>query len=253
MKKLLSVFLLSIVAPVMAVAAGGGYPLDDMKPNVSNKASLQNGAQTFVNYCQGCHEMAYSRYERVADDLNIPHDLVTENLIFDGAKIGQHMTNAMTVDAAKRWFGTAPPDLTLVARVRGEDWLYTYLQTFYEDTTRPFGVNNEVFPNVGMPHVLAELQGLQKKGCAQVPVEVDVLTGQDITEEKCDVLYLAEEGKLTPAEYEETVYDLVNFLVYTAEPMQEKRIRIGIYVMLFLSVFFIFAYLLNREYWKDLH
>jgi cytochrome c1 len=253
MKKLISVFLLSIVAPLTAVAAGSGYPLDEMNPNVSNKASLQRGAQTFMNYCMGCHEMQYSRYERVADDLNIPHDLVLENLIFDGSKIGQLMTNAMTEDAAKRWFGSAPPDLTMVARVRGADWLYTYLRTFYEDTTRPFGMNNEVFPNVGMPHVLLELQGLQKKGCAQVPVDIDVLTGDSITEEKCDVLYLAEEGLQTADEYEETVYDLVNFLEYTAEPMQEERIRIGIIVMIFLSVLFICVYLLNREYWKDIH
>ncbi|MFC3153555.1 cytochrome c1 [Litoribrevibacter euphylliae] len=253
MKKLISVFLLSIVAPLTAVAAGSGYPLDDMNANVSNKASLQRGAQTFMNYCMGCHAMQYSRYERVADDLHIPHELMVENLIFDDSKIGQLMHNSMTVDSAKRWFGAAPPDLTLVARVRGEDWLYTYLRTFYEDPTRPLGVNNEVFPNVGMPHVLMELQGLQKKGCAQVPVDIDVLTGQDITEERCDVLYLAEEGTQSPAEYEETVYDLVNFLVYTAEPMQEERVRIGIIVMLFLVVLFICAYLLNREYWKDIH
>lgn len=252
MKKLISVVLLTI-APLFAMAAGSGYPLDDMKPNMDSKASLQRGAQVFTNYCMGCHSMEYSRYERVADDLEIPHELMLENLVFDDSKIGSLMTNAMTVDAGKRWFGAAPPDLTLVARVRGADWLYTYLRTFYEDTSRPFGVNNEVFPNVGMPHVLLELQGLQKKGCAQVPVDVDVLTGEDITEEKCDVLYLAEEGSQTPAEYEETVYDLVNFLVYTAEPMQQERVRIGIYVMLFLSVFFVFAYLLNREYWKDIH
>jgi cytochrome c1 len=252
MKKLISVVLLTI-APLFAMAAGSGYPLDDMKPNMDSKASLQRGAQVFTNYCMGCHSMEYSRYERVADDLEIPHELMLENLVFDDSKIGSLMTNAMTVDAAKRWFGAAPPDLTLVARVRGADWLYTYLRTFYEDTSRPFGVNNEVFPNVGMPHVLLELQGLQKKGCAQVPVDVDVLTGEDITAEKCDVLYLAEEGSQTPAEYEETVYDLVNFLVYTAEPMQQERVRIGIYVMLFLSVFFVFAYLLNREYWKDIH
>ena len=136
--------------------------------DVSDKAALQDGAGTFVNYCMGCHSAKFQRYERVADDLGIPHDLMLEKLVFTGAKIGDHMTIGMQPADAKNWFGAAPPDLTLVARVRGTDWLYGYLRSFYEDPTRPWGVNNKDFPNVGMPNVLdgpARSSGL---GCKQV-------------------------------------------------------------------------------------
>ncbi|MEL7400379.1 MAG: cytochrome c1, partial [Pseudomonadota bacterium] len=149
------------------------------------------------------------------------------------------------------WFGATPPDLTLVARVRRPDWLYTYLRSFYEDPSRPWGVNNVVFKDVGMPHVLADLQGRQVKGTAQVAVAYDTLTGQEITEEKDGVLYIAEEGTLSAAEYDRLVFDLVNFLTYVAEPIAVERERLGWWVLLFLAIFFVPVYMLNKEFWRD--
>ncbi len=249
MNKLIATFLLTLV-PGLVLAAGGGYPLDKMEPDVSNTASLQRGAKYFMNYCSGCHSTQFQRYERVADDLEVPHALMMENLVFDkSAKIGDLMENAMRDDEAKAWFGATPPDLTLVARVRGDDWLYTYLRTFYEDPSRPWGVNNKVFPDVGMPHVLLELQGRQIDTCAGAHHgQLDPLTGEEL----CG-LEVVEAGQMSAQEFDQMTYDLVNFLVYSAEPMQLERKRLGIYVFLFLAVFFVFAYLLKREYWKDVH
>jgi len=207
----------------------------------------------------GCHSLQYSRYNRVAEDLGIPEDLYEANLKFDtGVKMGSLMDNAMDKADAKVWFGAAPPDLTLVSRARHPEWLYTYLRTFYKDDSRPYGVNNRVFKDVGMPHVLLELQGMQE--CALGPVTAhnggvkrDPLTGEDILEEPCGSFTIAEPGVLTPAEYDAAMYDLVNFLSYTAEPVAAKRQRMGVYVLLFVVLFFVFAWLLNREYWKDVH
>ena len=175
------------------------------------------------------------------------------------------MTNSMPKDEAKKWFGAAPPDLTLVARARNPEWLYTYLRHFYADPSRPYGVNNKVFKDVGMPHVLAELQGMPE--CAPGPVHAenggilrDPLTGEDVLFDEngdalnpCGSFTYATEGRLSPEEYDKVIYDLVNFLEYMGEPVQAKRQRIGIYVLAFIALFFVFAYLLNREYWKDVH
>ncbi|WP_426417070.1 cytochrome c1 [Aestuariirhabdus sp. LZHN29] len=248
MKKQL-IALLFAVLPVSVFAAESGYPLDHFEADVANQASLQDGLKTYQSFCAGCHATGFQRYERVADDLGIPHDLFRENIIFNGAKIGSLMDNAMREEEAKRWFGAAPPDLTLVARVRGGDWLYTYLRTFYVDPKRPWGVNNKVFPDVGMPHVLAELQGLQVDNCAGADSgERDNLTG-----DKLCGFDLVEKGSMTPAEYDQAVFNLVNYLVYAAEPMQLERQRIGMWVLLFLLVLLVPAYLLKKEYWKDVH
>jgi ubiquinol-cytochrome c reductase cytochrome b subunit len=182
-----------------------------------------------------------------------------EHLIFDpDVKIGSLMENAMDSDRAKTWFGAAPPDLTLVARARQPDWLYTYLRTFYKDESRPYGVNNLVFANVGMPHVMLELQGLQE--CAMGPSKAadggtkrDTLTGEAMMGEPCGSFTVAEAGLMSPEEFDAAIYDLVNFLAYTAEPIAAKRQRIGTFVLLFIVLFFVFAWLLNREYWKDVH
>jgi len=181
------------------------------------------------------------------------------------AKIGDLMENAMTEDMATQWFGAAPPDLTLVARARGTNWLYTYLRNFHSDPSRPYGVNNKVFKDVGMPHVLLELQG--KTECAPGPVHAanggvkrDEHTGEDElygedgkAHNPCGRLAVVEAGKMNPEEYDQAVYDLVNFLAYIAEPIAEDRKRIGVYVLLFIALFGVFTYLLNREYWKDVH
>jgi len=201
-----------------AWAAAEDAPLDRVTIDLADKPALQDGARTFVNYCMGCHSMKFQRYERVADDLGIPHDLMLQNLVFTGAKIGDHMSNGMRATEAKVWFGTAPPDLTLVARVRGNAWLYSYLRAFYADPARPWGVNNHVFPNVGMPDVLAPLK-----------------------------------ASLEPQAFDTKVQNLVAFLAYSANPVKLQSQRIGAYVLLYLGIFLIFAFLLKREYWKDVH
>jgi len=234
----------------------GSMPCDEIETDMGNKPSLQNGAKVFVNYCMGCHSMAYSRYNRVAADLGIPEDMMHGNLIADPAvKVGSLMDNAMDKDRAKTWFGAAPPDLTLVARARNPEWLYTFLRNFYRDDTRPYGVNNKVFENVGMPHVLLPLQGLQDCAPSAGHTEVEPLSGTQMQADidHCGSLEIADAGSLSEEEFDATVYDLVNFLAYTAEPMKADRQRIGVFVLLFIAVFFVFASLLNREYWKDVH
>lgn len=259
MKKVIALF--ALMASSLSFAAGGGIHLDEHKTDLSDTASLQRGAQTFMNYCMGCHSLEHGRYNRVAKDLGISEELMQENLNFAGKGFGELMTISMRKEDAKKWFGAPPPDLTLVTRVRGGDgdWLYTYLRSFYADTSRPWGVNNTAFKDVGMPHVLADLQGMQKIGCAPVSTGFDSLTGTEIMVDSCElaepkeVLYLAEEGKLTPKEYDNLVYDLVNFLVYMSEPVALERQRLGWWVLLFLVIFLIPVYLLNKEYWKDIH
>lgn len=245
-KQLLAILLL--VAPAFAFAAGGeGVHLDKADIDPANKESLQRGARTFVNYCMSCHSAKYQRYIRLGRDLGISDQDVIENLMFTGEKIGDHMDVAITKEDAKMYFGAAPPDLTLVARVRGADWLYTYLRTFYLDDSRPFGVNNMVFPNVGMPHVLWQLQGWQK------PIYKTETDAEGQEHKVLETVELVEPGSQSPAEYDRTVRDLVNFLAYMGEPVKLERQRLGVKVLLFLLVFFIFAYLLKKEYWKDIH
>ena len=237
----------------------GSMACDEIDVNPHDKASLQSGAQLYMNYCMGCHSLKYARYNRTAEDLGIPEDLFMANLVFNpNTKFASLMENAMDTRNAKLWFGAAPPDLTLVSRARQPEWLYTYLRNFYADPTRPYGVNNKVFKDVGMPHVLLELQGMQE--CAMGPVTAhnggvkrDPLTGEDILEDPCGRFTITEPGKMTPEEYDVAMYDLVNFLAYTSEPMAADRQRIGTFVLLFIALFFVFAWLLNREYWKDVH
>ncbi|TVP56050.1 MAG: cytochrome c1 [Halomonadaceae bacterium] len=236
MRMLIAVLMLSLLSPLVMAA-----DLDRMSPNVRDKASMQRGAQIFTNNCMGCHSAEYQRYKMVADDLGIPVDLYEENLIFTGARIGELMKIAMPKDDAEQWFGVAPPDLTLVARVRGSDWLYSFFRGFYADNTRPLGVNNTVYSNVGMPHVLADMGGL----CAEAP---RVGSGEAVI---CDDWAI--EGSMDQQEFDRAMYDLSNFLVYLGEPALLDRKRIGAYVLIFLGVFFIFAFMLNREYWKDIH
>ncbi|MEK9928392.1 MAG: cytochrome b N-terminal domain-containing protein, partial [Halieaceae bacterium] len=240
------------VIPLQVVGAESAYNCgtmvcDEIETDPSNQPSLQRGAALYTNYCMGCHSLQYSRYNRVARDLGIPEDLYQANLMFDPSiKIGALMDNAMDKANAKVWFGATPPDLTLVSRARQPEWLYTYLRTFYRDDSRPYGVNNKVFPEVGMPHVLMELQGMAE--CAPGATSGDA--GMD---KPCATLEIATAGAMTGEEYDAAIYDLVNFLAYTAEPMKLERQRIGIRVMLFLAIFFVFAWLLSREYWKDVH
>jgi ubiquinol-cytochrome c reductase cytochrome c1 subunit len=261
MKKLLLVSAL-ILAPVFALAAGGSnVKLDHIEVDATNHESLQRGMQLYVNYCLGCHSAQYQRYERAARDLEIPADLVLEHLVHSGQKIGEQMTNAMDADQAQGWFGAPPPDLTNEVNLRGADWVYTYLRSFYVDESRPYGVNNVVYPNVGMPNVLAEVQGIQRKGCGQVPMVddsgktvFDTLTGKPMTEQSCEVLLVDEgTGELTPAEFDQAMYDLTNFLAYTSKPYLQESKSLGVKVILFLLFMTVIFYFLYKEYWRDIH
>ncbi|MGH1440931.1 MAG: ubiquinol-cytochrome c reductase [Cellvibrionaceae bacterium] len=256
-------FVVMTVAPIKAVAAGGAYacgsiPCDEFKADLSDKDSLQSGAKWFANYCMGCHSAKFSRYERVATDLGIPNDVMMKNLVFSDQKIGELMTNAMAPAKSKAWFGAAPPDLTMVARARSPEWLYTYLRNFYRDDSRPLGVNNRVFANVGMPHVFLELQGLLECGPGPKldshgdPVRNEL--GEVKMDEACGGLIESSvKGSMDAAQFDKAIYDLVNFLEYVGDPTAEDRKTTGFFVILFLLVLLVFAVLLNREYWKGIH
>ncbi len=232
MKKLLAILLL---APGLAFASSGSVALDHAPVNLHDKLSLQRGAQIFVNHCLNCHSASAMRYSKLAD-LGLNEGQIRDNLMFASDKVGDPMTATLDPKEGKAWFGVMPPDLSLVSRSRGADWLYTYLRGFYRDPAAKSGWNNTVFPNVGMPHVLWEYQGSQ------------VLQHADKGAAK---LVLGEPGKLPAAEYDKYVGDLVNYLVYMGEPARAKRVQIGIVVMFFLAVFFVITVLLKKEYWKD--
>ena len=248
--------LLVALAALPAAAATTDWPMQSMEPDLHDQPSLQRGLALYVNYCLACHSLRFQRYERTADDLGIPHELFLENLVFTGQKIGGLMATSMPEEEAKAWFGARPPDLTMVTRVRGEEWLYNYLKTFYLDPARPFGVNNKVFENVGMPHVMMDLQGVQREVCSGFQ-PVDLLDGESVIvaerEPRCFLEVEAGSGSVSAEEFDGVVYDLVNFLYYVGEPTRLERERLGVYVLLFLALLFVFAYLLNREYWKDVH
>lgn len=245
MKKLIATIL--FVLPMSLLAAGGHIELQSVDIDLDNKPSLQRGAKYFVNYCLSCHSAKQLRYSRMADDLEIPRVLVEQNLMFSGEKIFDGMTVAMRPGDAKKWFGVAPPDLSLIARSRGSDWLYTYLKSFYVDAERPFGVDNLIFPKVGMPHVLADLQGTQKA------VFSEHKDKEGTVRQKFEGFELAEEGRLSPKEYDKAVVDLVNFMTYMAEPAKLERERLGSKVILFLIFLTVIFYFLKKEYWKDIH
>ncbi|CAG4883529.1 Ammonia monooxygenase gamma subunit [Georgfuchsia toluolica] len=229
MKKLLIALLL---APLLALANPEAH-LDKAPDRSGNQAALQNGARIFINYCLNCHSASFMRYNRL-HDIGLNDEQISENLLFTGNKVGDLMRTALPRQDAKVMFGAAPPDLTLVARVRGSDWLYTYLRGFYRDDSRPSGWNNTVFANVGMPHVLWELQGEQELG-------------------NDHELKLVKPGKLSPEQYDAAVADLVGYLRYMGEPVAGYRKSLGPLVLLGFGVFFIFAYALKKEYWKDVH
>lgn len=234
--------------PLKAVGAESAYdcgtiPCEQFDADMTDKASLQNGAKWYMNYCYGCHSTKYARFERVADDLGIPHEIALENLVFTDQKIGALMEISMPEENAKAAFGTAPPDLTLVTRARGQEWVYTYLKNFYADDSRPMGVNNRVFTDVGMPHVMLELQGLPT--CVADEEHHSDCYTLEVTE--------ANAGQMSAEEFDEVAYDLTNFLAYMADPVAEERKQIGTGVLVFLGIFFVFAWLLNREYWREIH
>ena len=244
MKKL--IFVLALLLPMGAMAAGGNVHLDKAEYDLTDKASLQNGAKLFMNYCLGCHQTQYQRYQRTFEDLSIPLELGQENLQFTGEKPGEHIKNAMPSESGAKWFGAPPPDLTLVARVRGADWIYTYLRSFYADEDATFGVNNTVFPDVGMPHALEELQGLPSKTTEKMMIDGEMV-------DRYVGIKADGNGELSAAEYDTAVLDLVNYLVYIGEPSRLESESLGRWVMIFLLVLFVLVYLLKKDYWRDVH
>ena len=241
---LISAFAMAV--PALSLGASAGAQLQKAHTDVANAASLQRGARNFVNYCLGCHSAKYVRYSRLAADLGLSEAQVIENLMFTGERVHDTMQTTLQPELAARWFGTAPPDLTLIARSRGTDYVYTFLKSFYLDPKRPTGVNNLVLPGTSMPHVLWKLQGYQ---AAVYDGESDA--AHETVHKKFKGFEIAEPGTLTPQEYDRFVLDTVNFLEYIGEPMQLKRRSLGFQVLAFLLVFFLLAFLLKKEYWKD--
>ncbi len=249
MKKLLITLVAALGFVAGAHAAGGGIALDKAPVKTNDLVSLQNGAKLFVNYCLNCHSAAFMRFNRLKD-IGLSDQQIKDNLLFTTEKVGETMKAAIDPKQAKDWFGANPPDLTVIARSRagaggsGADYLYTYLRTYYPDETKATGWNNLVFPSVGMPHVLWELQG------KRVPVydtvtehghEVHVFKGwQQITP-----------GTMTPAQFDQAIGDLVNYMQWMGEPAQNTRVRVGVWVLLFLSVLTLFAWRLNAAFWKE--
>ena len=233
--------------PLLASAKSGEHTGYRINVDTSDVQSLQRGARIFVNYCMGCHSASYMRYNRLAKDLGIPEDTLKQNFMFGTDKTGSTMDIAMKGQDALKFFGVAPPDLSVIARSRGADWLYGYFMTFYKDPARPSGVNNLQFKDVAMPHVLWELQGMQK------PVYKTVVHEDGTEAQVIDHLEQETKGVLDSHEYENVVYDLVNFLVYLSEPAKFQRQKIGIWVIIYLLSFLVVAYLLKKEYWKDVH
>jgi ubiquinol-cytochrome c reductase cytochrome c1 subunit len=250
MKKLILAFVAALGMMGSAHAAGGGLVhLDKAPVDVSNQASLQNGAKLFVNYCLGCHSAAFMRYNRL-QDIGLSEAEIKDNLLFTTDKVGETMVAAIDPKQAKDWFGGNPPDLTVIARSRassegsGADYLYTFLRTFYRDETKATGWNNLVFPSVGMPHVLWQLQGERRAVIEDVEVK-----GQNTQVFKGWETISA--GTMRAQEYDQAVGDLVNFLQWMGEPAQNTRTRVGVGVLIFLGIFIVIAWRLNAAFWKD--
>ena len=237
---------LVLVGLIMAgpVSASEESGLQSANVHLDDMASMQRGARLFFNYCSGCHSLQYLRYSRLAEDLKLDPKEVEKNFVFTGAKIGDHAVSHMPVEDAVKWFGKAPPDLSLEARSKGSDWIYSYLKSFYLDPSRPLGWNNTVFENASMPNALWELQGLQ------VAEHVPAQAGHDATIGK---LELKTPGRQTPEQFDRTARDITAFLQYAGEPAALQRESMGVWVLLYLAFFTLIAYLLKLEFWKDVH
>ena len=240
----IAAFASGLLLSFSALAAGGGN-LQHAGTDLGDRASLQRGAQLFMNYCAGCHSLQFLRYSRMADDLGLTEEEVMTHLNLTGASFGDHILSSMPAEQATKWFGQIPPDLTLVTRVRGSDWVYTYLKSFYLDETRPLGWNNTLFPNASMPNPFWKQQGLQHAVFGERNPE----TGETPIEK----LEVSSPGTQSAAEFDQTVRDLTAFLEYAGEPAALKRQSIGVWVILFLSFLTLLAWLLKNEYWRDVH
>lgn len=252
MKLLKKLIVALAVVPVFAMAAESDFALDTAPDRSHDLAAVQNGAKLFVNYCLNCHAASFMRYNRM-QDIGLSEQQIRDNLLFATDKVGDLMTISMDPRDAKAWFGAAPPDLTVIARSKasgagsGADWLYTYMRTFYKDDTRELGWNNMIFPNVGMPHVMWDLQGVRTAKFEEVKDAHD----PEKTHKKFVGFEQVTPGKMTALEYDNAVGDLVAYLQWMGEPMQHQRKQLGVWVLLFLGMLVTFAWLLNRSYWKE--
>lgn len=260
MTKLRHLALGLLLAPALA-AASGGAEMESAQVDLTDKASLQRGAGLYMNYCASCHSLGYQRYSRLAEDLGLSAEQVEQNLIFGDAKVGETIQSSLRAEDGLAWFGKAPPDLSVVARAKaqGPDWVYNYLKGFYVDESRPLGWNNNVFPGASMPHVLWELQGVQhavtepkrrdargeEEPCHRGEYQGQCITGFEIPD--------ARKGSLGPEEYDRVARDLSAFLAYVGEPAALQRESLGVWVVLFLALFTFLAWLLKKEYWRDVH
>jgi ubiquinol-cytochrome c reductase cytochrome c1 subunit len=239
----LAAFAAGVLLSATALAAGGGN-LQQAGTDLNDKASLQRGAALYMNYCSGCHSLKYVRYARIGEDLGLSEEDVQANLNFNGGKIGDHVISPMTAAMGVAAFGKAPPDLSVIARVRGSDWIYTYLKSFYLDESRPVGWNNTLFPNASMPNPLWEFQGLQqpvhgkKTATGELPVEG---------------FTISQAGTQDAQAFDQTARDITAFLEYAGEPAALKRESLGVWVLLFLVFLAFLAWLLKNEYWQDVH
>ncbi|MGY1424248.1 cytochrome c1 [Lysobacter sp. A289] len=238
----ITVFVAGMLVSAAAFAASGGGLLQ-AGTNLNDEGSLQRGAQLYMNYCSACHSLKYLRYSRLASDLGLTEEQVMSNLVFTDAKFGDHIEVAMPEAGATAWFGKMPPDLSLISRSRGSDWVYTYLKSFYLDESAALGWNNKLFPDVAMPNPLWKLQGLQHAEYG----DPDPVTGDKVV----NGLTITQAGTLDPAAFDRSVRDITAFLEYAGEPAALKRQSLGVWVILFLAVFTLFAWLLNKEYWRD--
>jgi ubiquinol-cytochrome c reductase cytochrome c1 subunit len=238
------IVMLALLLSSFAMASENAH-LDRAPIDSHDQASLQRGARTFVNYCLNCHSAAYMRYNRL-QDIGLTDEQIKANLLFTADKVGETMTVAMAQRDAKQWFGAAPPDLSVEARARGADWLYSYMRGFYRDDTRPTGWNNIVYDKVAMPHVLWQLQGEQV-------LEVSEQTDAQGLKSTTHTLTLKSPGTMTAAEYDGMAADLINYMVYMAEPAQNKRKQLGLIVLLYLGLLLVASYYLKKEFWKDIH
>jgi len=239
-----SVLLGTVVFATPAFAAEEGEDLPHAGTDLSDNASLQRGAALYMNYCSGCHSLKYLRYSRMAEDLGLSEDQVQDNLNFTGAKVGEQVHVALSEDEGKQFFGKMPPDLSVIARVRGSDWIYNYLKSFYLDESRPVGWNNTVFPNASMPNPLWQLQGAQHAEFGKPDAS---------GERPVEKLLLPQPGTQNAAEFDQTVRDITAFLEYAGEPAVLKRQSLGVWVVLFLAFLTFLAWLLKKDYWRDVH
>ena len=229
---------------VTALAAGGGAALEEANIDPGNKASLQRGARNFMNYCSGCHSAQYVRYNTIGKHLELSEEQLIDNLMFNAEKTFETIRASMPVADAERWYGVAPPDMSLIARAKGADYIYSFLKSFYVDQDSPTGVDNTVLAGTAMPHVLWELQGMQK-------AVFEEHTEDGVTTQAFQSFEQLTEGTLGAEEYDEFVRDTVNFLAYIAEPVREERRTLGTWVLIYLLVFLIIARMLKKQIWKD--